>query len=78
LRRFAYAPLRLYAAERQYLPERIVRSTVVLLVMTVGSIVFARRTPEWFSRADDEAIFFYYNRKELEIGSLAELAPNDI
>jgi hypothetical protein len=77
LRRFAYAPLRLYAAERQYLPERIVRSTVVLL-MTVGSIVIARRTPEWFSQADDEAILFYYNRKELKIASLAELALNDI
>jgi hypothetical protein len=38
--------------------------------------VIARRTPEWFSRADDEAIFFYCNRKEIEIASLAGLDRN--
>jgi hypothetical protein len=44
---------------------------------TKQSSVIARRTPEWFSRADDEAIFFYDNRKEIEIASLAGLARND-
>jgi hypothetical protein len=35
--------------------------------------VIARRTPEWFSRADDDAIFFYSNRKEIEIDYMKAL-----
>jgi hypothetical protein len=54
---------------------RTIRLFVPFAIIPSLLYVIARRTPEWFSRADDEAIFFYYNRKEIEIPALAGLAP---